>query len=94
MISEWNTSITEIRSISINLKNRFILCDVYSLNIVTIIQVDTFHVSKEDFPVPDAVISYKIQNHYIGWRLLRKRLETLSSEKSSYFYIYIKITTF
>ena len=63
---QWNTSITEIPSISINFKNRCTLCEVYSINIVTIVLVDTFHSNEEDFPVACAVTSYKIRNHYIG----------------------------
>ena len=83
---QWNTSITEIPSISINFKNRCTLCEVYSINIVTIVLVDTFHSNKEDFPVACAVTSYKIRNHYIGWRLLRKQLENLSYKEISFFY--------
>ena len=55
---------TEIPSISINFKNRCILCDVCSKQILSIIHVDTFHGSKGDFTVSCAATSFKIQNHY------------------------------
>ena len=57
--------LTEIPSISIDFKNRCILCDVYSTHVSTIIHVDTFYGSKGDFPVSCAVRPCKIRNHYI-----------------------------
>ena len=59
------SKLTKVLSISINFKSRCILCDVYSTHVFTIIHVDTFHGSKEDFPVTCVVTSFKIRNHYI-----------------------------
>ena len=56
--------LTEIPSISINFKNRYILCDVYSTHVFTIIHVGTFHGSDGDFPASCAVASFKIWNHH------------------------------
>ena len=86
-------------SISINIKSRYILCNIYSTRIFTIIHVDAFHWSKGDFPVTCAVTLFKIWNHCskfdhcnsLGWRLLCKQHKTLSSKKRSTFSIYLSI---
>lgn len=55
----------ELQNFSRNIKNRCILCNIYSIRIITIFQVDTLHESKEDSRPPSAVASYKKRNQYV-----------------------------
>ena len=49
---------------------RCLLCDVYSTHFFTIIHVDTFRRTKDDFAVSCAVRSFKIRSHYIAVNLI------------------------
>ena len=68
LVAIWFTVV--VKQILINFTSRCILCDVYSTHVFTIIHVDTFHVSKADFPVFCTVTLFKIQNRYIAVNLI------------------------